>query len=364
MPTEGRWPISKGLAPLTMHPFVPITCTALALCLPGVPSIGYQDPPTRGVPIHIPRLTKGQRERALADETNKKIIESKEQVYQREESGLLAKTGLIDSAAASELFTICDHNSNAWLSFSETANALHFTRPRFKAFDLDRDGRLAENEFLEYYRYLTLNKERIPAAMAIQKTSPPPRRSPIQLRNAYDTDLDGAVGSTELTRLLVDYGIDNSEVDGILRSLDADSNGALALNELDHLPTVLHPVTIGPALVTPDAPALTLAELFGQATSREHAGGSTPLPPLIKGPVPHFRRLDVDADGYISIDDLDLLLRPVRVSVQPYTVINTLDQDGDFKLSLREFQDAMGGSPKRKRVKADDSTASADTQAP
>ena len=46
------------------------------------------------------------------------------------------------------------------------------------------------------------------------------------------------------------------------------------------------------------------------------------------------------------MDDLERLLRPLRVSVRPHTVINTLDADGDFKLSPEEFYRALGGIDK------------------
>ena len=68
---------------------------------------------------------------------------------------------------------------------------------------------------------------------------------------------------------------------------------------------------------------------------------SSPYPPLITGPVPHFRRLDLDNDGAISIDDLANLMRPMQMRLRLPALINTLDLDGDGVLNEEEFERAL-----------------------
>jgi Ca2+-binding EF-hand superfamily protein len=287
------------------------------------------------------------------DPLNKKILELKAEIQARGERNVTGQTAFVDAAQIMEWFTICDHNSNSWLSFSETSHSLHFSRKRFQAFDSDRDGRFAQGEFEDFYRYSILNGRAFTPPTPAARKRKPPHRSAIQLRNAYDTDLDRALSSSELSRLLVDYGHESSEAEAVIQSLDESGEGMLSTAELATLPSVLHPVDLGNGLAAPipsGAPT-SLLELFGTPLNRFARAGSAhpstvPLPPLIIGPVPHFRRLDLDNDGFITVDDLEQLLRPMRVSVRPHTVINTLDGDGDFKLSPEEFHRALGGIEK------------------
>ncbi len=86
----------------------------------------------------------------------------------------------------------------------------------------------------------------------------------------------------------------------------------------------------------------SLIELFGTVIPRPSETGAPPSPPQIVGPIPAFHRLDIDRDGFISVADLETLMRPVRTGVRPAAVINTLDTDGDMRLSEREFNAAMG----------------------
>ena len=169
-----------------------------------------------------------------------------------------------------------------------------------------------------------------------------PRRSAEQLRNAFDINTDGTLDVEELTRLLAAYERDPGDSQTILNSIDTSKDGHLSVEELVELHSVLHPVALEdspPAQLAQAQP--TIWDVFGNVTPRGLEPGSTPSPPLIAGPVPHFRRLDLDNDGYISVDDLEALLRPVRLSVRPHTVINTLDLDGDYRLSEEEFRASM-----------------------
>ena len=334
------------------------TTTAFALlplCWLATPALSTM-PPGSALELSQDPVRDRSRPRAAVpaeDPLNKKILDLKAEIQARGERNLVGQTTYIEADQLLEWFTICDYNSNSWLSFSETSRALHFSRKRFQAFDGDRDGRFAQNEFENFYRYSILNGRAFTPPTPVARKAKPPHRSAIQLRNAYDTDLDGALSISELSSLLVDYGHASSEAENVIQSLDGSGEGMLNTAELVTLPSVLHPVELGNGLTAPTPPGApkSLLELFGTPLNRfADAGTSHPatvlLPPLIIGPVPHFRRLDVDNDGFITVDDLERLLRPLRVSVRPHTVINTLDGDGDFKLSPEEFHRALGGIDK------------------
>ena len=82
--------------------------------------------------------------------------------------------------------------------------------------------------------------------------------------------------------------------------------------------------------IEPGVPApTTVSELFGRAIARHVEGETLPRPPLIVGPVPVFRRLDLDADGVISEGDLAELRRPLQVPVRIKAVIASVDSNGD-----------------------------------
>lgn len=255
---------------------------------------------------------------------------------------------LVDEAQVQEWFVMSDHDRNGWISFGEARHSLSFSRPRFRAFDGNSDGRLDAFEFDELYMHSIVNIGRFAPPEGAPSDTVPPTRSPIQLRNAYDEDLDRAIGRLELGRALADYSA-GGDAEAILEELDTSGDLKLDLEELNGLREYLFPVTVPTVAAEGDGPALdspaTVDDLFGEVTDRRGGIGSIPSPPRILGPVGHFRRLDLDNDGYISLQDLESLLRPVRSSIRPHTVINTLDTDGDFRLSEQEFLGSLAGLP-------------------
>ncbi|MDP6539257.1 MAG: hypothetical protein QF903_04825 [Planctomycetota bacterium] len=174
-------------------------------------------------------------------------------------------------------FEVCDYDENGWISFREASAALDVSRTRFFAYDRDRDGRVLREEFLAVY---------LDTVRRLGAFQPPTPRE-----------------------------------------------GSLS----DALPESIKPTASGEVLEK----AGSLAELFGQPSAREDAKLISPLPPRIRGPVPHFLRLDLDRDGRIRTDDLLALLRPVQLPVRINTVIATLDADGDGGLDADELRGSM-----------------------
>lgn len=329
------------------RPRLPVLLIGLLIALP-LPAV-WGAGAVRAAPAQDRGGQRGQ-ERGLAQERLKlqeRLRELESKVRARREAD--GETPLADPSQVRAWFEVCDHNANGWLSFSETKFSLRFTRPRFQAFDEDRDGRLVQSEFDEFYVHSIVHSGRFVPPLVRASEGPPPQRTPEQMRNAYDIDLDGLLSDVELSRLLADYGRESAPVDVVLGSLDVSGNGSLELDELEGLHAVLYPIVLEDGSGGAEAPAraASVAELFGAVEPRGQEPGATPTPPRIVGPVSLFRRLDLDDDGYVTVDDLEDLLRPVRVTVRPHTVVNTLDRDGDFRLSEAEFLAALAAGPGR-----------------
>ena len=251
---------------------------------------------------------------------------------------------LIDEAQVQGWFETCDRDRNGWLALGEAAVSMSFDRNRFQAFDEDRDGRLDPYEFDDVVMHAILSVGRFAPPRHAPPSPAAPTRTPEQMRNAYDSNLDRALDGLELAQVLADYDRRALSPERVVETLDGSGDGRLDAGELGGLNALLYPVEVDEAAGAADeAPARTIEDLFGQVVQRGESG-SVLGPPLIVGPVGHFRRLDLDGDGYISVQDLDTLLRPVRSSIRPLTVINTLDRDGDSRLDEREFLGCLHGS--------------------
>lgn len=242
----------------------------------------------------------------------------------------------------STYFGACDYDRNGWISFRESAEALTLDRNSFAVYDADHDGRITQEEFEA--RYTEVRERtggfRPPRAKVAEKLVP--TRNAEQLRNAYDLSGDSALDLDELNKLLNDYERTEVPADVVLDKLDRDESGELEGQELVLFAELLS-ATYTPelAIIDPADSPKSIDALFGQITPREQGYQTTPQPPQIVGPVPIFRRLDLDNDGGVTLSDLEGLRAAMQLSVRTTAVFAALDTDQDGKLTEAELLDSM-----------------------
>ncbi|MEM9803027.1 MAG: hypothetical protein AAGA20_22085, partial [Planctomycetota bacterium] len=139
-------------------------------------------------------------------------------------------------------FTMTDADHGEWISFREAREALRFDAPRFRAFDVDNDGRMTFEEFSSFVLAEASAGRTVTEPITRPVEGPPPRRNAEQLRTAYDVDLDGAISGLELETLLGDYQtatIERIDAAGMLVRLDNDGSERLEIIELERLAAYL-----------------------------------------------------------------------------------------------------------------------------
>lgn len=190
------------------------------------------------------------------------------------------RAATVDTSTESQLFKICDHDKNKWISFREANYSLIFDRSKFARVDADADGRISRPEFDLYYTE-TIERSgsfKEPRPLAGTKEAPAAAKAPT--KNAP-------------------------------REAQEEVNKA------------------------------NVETLFSEHQQRTESTESFPLPPKIRGPVHHFDRLDITRDGRITTEDLEWLARPTHLEVRFSSVIAILDTDNDGGVSRAEFNAAM-----------------------
>lgn len=264
---------------------------------------------------------------------------------------LLALPTLLLSAAQDDVdheevearyFAICDHDGNGWISYGEAKISLLATRPEYKVYDKDWDGRITVREFhLRYAAVVDVTgafPEPEPGADLLRAIT----RTPTELRSAYDKNADNAIDQVELREILSDYGREELSPELLMVNIDRDRNSKVEAEELRALIRLLAGPRLDTAVVnSPDDLPQTVDDLFGKVMEREESVDATPLPPRIQGPVPVFRRLDLDNDGKISTEDLRALQSPLHLKARAGAVLATIDTNEDGTVSPAELRASM-----------------------
>ena len=258
-------------------------------------------------------------------------------------------------------FRICDSDRNGWISWREAEFALLMDREEYWLYDKNADGKIDPAEFEARYAAVLAQVGGLPVLreelQAKIREAEPPELTPIESKPdakhylapadlvlAYDADENDGLDLIEITQMFHALAVDLSP-DVALSQMDRNNTGTLELGELGPLTRIM-----GERLLPGDEAPRELddsevfSRLYSSSRPRLQPEGAAPLPPLIPGPVSHFRRLDVDDDGFIDAVDLQLLISPSRIDVRPTAVLAALDRDGDGRLDESEFLRSVGGT--------------------
>jgi len=241
---------------------------------------------------------------------------------------------------ARRYFHLCDIDGDGVMSYYEARASLELSRAEFAVYDKNVDGLCDEDEFRDRYETLIAKGGAFqPPRVAEGQEESRTRARAVDLIDEFDLDNDTLIGVDEVDEVLLAHSIEGVDIELLMNVVDIDGSGRLDPGEVSRLlPLLSHEIDPG---VFARAPARSIEELFG--TPEERAGGPdwAPEPPLIRGPIPSFFRLDLDRDGLITEQDLKDLLRPLKLSVRLSTVVASLDVDGDGGLGREELRRSM-----------------------
>lgn len=249
----------------------------------------------------------------------------------------------VDRELLSTYFRTCDADDSGWLSFRECRDSLALDRAGFASFDTDIDYRVTLEEFEANYDEVTRRVGSLQVPVKVIERAPDLPRSTRQLLAAYDRNGDEAIQTSELIALLGEYGLNKLPAETVLANLDDNGDRSLSGVELERGWRMLQSLYATARAETEDQTIYTsIDQLFGLTVERPAAIDASRQPPLIVGPVLPFRRLDLDGDGGIEIDDLYRLLTPVTPSFSIGAIHAGLDLDEDGRIDRAELARSMG----------------------
>jgi Ca2+-binding EF-hand superfamily protein len=249
----------------------------------------------------------------------------------------------IDRELIKGYFATCDADGNGWLSYRECRDSLSLDRAGFAEFDRDQDLRVDAAEFEAGFDGVSHRAGAILVPVATGKTRLEPPRDSRSILATFDRNGDGALQKSELPALFEAYGRRELAIDTAMDNLDVDGNDSLSGAELERAARVLRSLSVA-ARPAGDLATLysSLDQLFGHVVERPAAIDASRQPPLIVGPVLPFRRLDLDADGGIEIDDLYRLMTPVTPNFSVGAIHAGLDANEDGRIDRLELAAALG----------------------
>jgi Ca2+-binding EF-hand superfamily protein len=254
----------------------------------------------------------------------------------------------VDRELLGTYFATCDTDGNGWLSFRECRDTLALDRAAFASFDNDVDYRVSREEFELNYAEVTRRVGTLQVPVPVTESKPDLPRGPKQLLAAFDRNDDGALQTSEVMQLLEEYGLEKVPVETAMGNLDDNGDNALSGVELERASRLLESLYSAGILDGAGMPSYeSIDQLFGHTVERPAAIDASRQPPLIVGPVLPFRRLDLDGDGGIEIDDLYRLLTPVTPSFSIGAIHAGLDLDEDGRIDRSELARSLGLSEPR-----------------
>lgn len=235
------------------------------------------------------------------------------------------------------VFMTADYDHNGWLSFREARASLGFERAEFALYDKDRDARISLREFGVRYDEVVAQTGAFRVPIPDEAGLGAKNASPAALRNEFDADGDGTLDAQELTRLMARWNRPDLSPENILDKLDLDGDDKLGHAELATLAHLSEASLLSAGDGASGRRAADVVELFGARTPRESGPGAARAPERVVGPVPHFVRLDLDRNGFVTLAELLALQDGSSIYTRPNAVLAALDLDGDGKLSAKEF---------------------------
>jgi hypothetical protein len=258
-----------------------------------------------------------------------------------------------------DYFRVCDSNENGWISFREAQLALDLDRTEYRNYDRDGDGRVSWEEFERRYAetflrsggVLAPDPELLAEAEEQGRLNLPGLASllgaggfptPDDLLLIFDRNKRRGLDYTELDRMFRCLTVELSPIETLAR-MDVDTTGELELGELQGLSAIVRsylPKRFAGLTHLEDAEVYPL--FYASPVDRMLSEGSPPMPPMIPGPVTHFRRLDLDDSGFVNTSDLNELLTSSGISARPSSILAAIDLDGDGRVDEREFLRGLG----------------------